>query len=58
MSININLLNMSIKIQFKKNQTVVYFEIPVIDIDRATKFYSTVFNFKFDTTIIDNCNFL
>ncbi len=41
------------KIQ-KKSNPVVYFEIPVIDIDRATKFYSTVFNFKFDTTIIDN----
>ena len=40
-------------IQIKSNP-VVYFEIPVIDIDRATKFYSTVFNFKFDTTIIDN----
>jgi predicted enzyme related to lactoylglutathione lyase len=38
----------------KKSNPVVYFEIPVIDIDRATKFYSTVFNFKFDTTIIDN----
>ena len=41
------------KIQIKSNP-VVYFEIPVIDIDRATKFYSTVFNFKFDTTIIEN----
>jgi predicted enzyme related to lactoylglutathione lyase len=38
----------------KKSNPVVYFEVPVIDIDRATKFYSTVFNFKFDTTIIDN----
>jgi hypothetical protein len=38
----------------KKSNPVVYFEIPVIDIDRATKFYSTVFNFKFDTAIIDN----
>jgi predicted enzyme related to lactoylglutathione lyase len=38
----------------KKSNPVVYFEIQVIDIDRATKFYSTVFNFKFDTTIIDN----
>ena len=38
----------------KKSNPVVYFEIPVIDMDRATKFYSTVFNFKFDTTIIDN----
>jgi predicted enzyme related to lactoylglutathione lyase len=38
----------------KKSNPVVYFEIPVIDMDRATKFYSTVFKFKFDTTIIDN----
>jgi predicted enzyme related to lactoylglutathione lyase len=38
----------------KKTNPVVYFEIPVIDMVRATKFYSTVFNFKFDTTIIDN----
>ncbi len=38
----------------KKSNPVVYFEIPVVDIDRATKFYSNVFNFKFDTTIIDN----
>ena len=38
----------------KKSNPVVYFEIPVIDMDRATKFYSNVFNFKFDTTIIDN----
>jgi predicted enzyme related to lactoylglutathione lyase len=37
----------------KKSNPVVYFEIPVIDMDRATKFYSTVFNFKFDTTVID-----
>ena len=37
-----------------KSNPVVYFEIPVIDMDRATKFYSTVFNFKFDTAIIDN----
>jgi len=38
----------------KKSNPVVYFEIPVIDMDRATKFYSNVFNFNFDTTIIDN----
>jgi len=38
----------------KKSNPVIYFEIPVIDMDRATKFYSTVFSFKFDTTIIDN----
>jgi predicted enzyme related to lactoylglutathione lyase len=38
----------------KKSNPVVYFEIPVIDMERATRFYSTVFDFKFDTTIIDN----
>lgn len=38
----------------KKSNPVVYYEIPVIDMNRATKFYSNVFNFKFDTTIIDN----
>ena len=38
----------------KKSNPVVYFEIPVIDIDRATNFYSNVFHFKFDTSIIDN----
>lgn len=38
----------------KKSNPVVYFEIPVIDIDRATNFYSNVFRFKFDTSIIDN----
>jgi predicted enzyme related to lactoylglutathione lyase len=38
----------------KKSNPVVYFEIPVIDMGRATRFYSSVFNFKFDTTIIDN----
>jgi predicted enzyme related to lactoylglutathione lyase len=37
----------------KKSNPVVYFEITVIDMERATRFYSTVFNFKFDTTIID-----
>ena len=32
----------------------VYFEIPVVDIDRAIGFYSTVFNFSFDKQEIDN----
>lgn len=32
----------------------VYFEIPVVDIDRAIEFYSTVFNFSFDKQEIDN----
>ena len=38
----------------KKSNPVVYFEIPVLDMERATRFYLTVFNFKVDTTIIDN----
>ena len=32
---------------------VVYFEIPVNDLERAEKFYSAVFNFSFDKEIID-----
>jgi uncharacterized protein len=32
---------------------VVYFEIPVIDIDRAIKFYTSVFNFTFEKKVID-----
>jgi uncharacterized protein len=38
----------------KKSNPVVYFEIPVNDIDRAIQFYKTVFNFDFDKEIIDN----
>jgi len=38
----------------KKSNPVVYFEIPVDDIDRAIKFYETVFNFDFDKENIDN----
>jgi predicted enzyme related to lactoylglutathione lyase len=38
----------------KTSNPVVYFEIPVLNIDRATRFYSLVFNFKFDTTVVDN----
>ncbi len=33
---------------------VVYFEIPVIDIDRAIKFYKSVFQFDFEKEVIDN----
>lgn len=32
---------------------VVYFEIPVNDLDRAIQFYKRVFNFTFDKDIID-----
>jgi len=33
---------------------VVYFEIPVIDIDRAIKFYKSVFQFDFEKEVIDH----
>lgn len=36
------------------NNPVVYFEIPVTNIERAEKFYTNVFNFKFEKEIIDN----
>jgi len=32
---------------------VIYFEIPVEDLDRAIKFYANVFNFKFEKINID-----
>ena len=38
----------------KKSNPVVYFEIPVHDIERAMKFYKAVFNFDFAKEIIDN----
>ena len=38
----------------KMMNPVVYFEIPVKDMDRATRFYSKVFEFKFENQIIDN----
>ncbi|MFY8003283.1 MAG: VOC family protein, partial [Chitinophagaceae bacterium] len=38
----------------KKWNPVVYFEIPVINIDRAIEFYKKVFHFNFDKEIIDN----
>lgn len=38
----------------KKTNPVVYFEIPVNDIDRAIKFYKTVFRFDLDKENIDN----
>jgi uncharacterized protein len=37
----------------KSYNPVVYFEIPVTDMDRATKFYTSVFNFTFEKEIID-----
>lgn len=38
----------------KKSNPVVYFEIPVDNIDRAIKFYKAVFNFDFVKETIDN----
>jgi hypothetical protein len=38
----------------KKSNPVVYFEIPVTDMDRAIKFYKAVFHFEFDKEIIDS----
>lgn len=38
----------------QKSNPVVYFEIPVNDIDRAIVFYKAVFHFDFDKEIIDN----
>jgi predicted enzyme related to lactoylglutathione lyase len=35
-----------------KSNPVVYFEIPVNDIERAVQFYSAVFNFEFERDII------
>jgi uncharacterized protein len=37
----------------KSLNPVVYFEIPVTDIDRAVKFYKAVFKFNFEKDIID-----
>lgn len=38
----------------KSLNPVVYFEIPVTDVDRAIKFYKAVFNFDFEKDTIDN----
>ena len=37
----------------KKYNPVVYFEIPVRDMERAIQFYKSVFHFEFEKTIID-----
>ena len=37
-----------------KSNPVIYFEIPVNDMDRAIKFYKTVFGFDFGKDTIDN----
>lgn len=38
----------------QKSNPVVYFEIPVTDIERAIKFYRAVFHFRFTRESIDN----
>lgn len=38
----------------KNSNPVVYFEIPVTEIDRAIKFYQAVFDVNFNKEIIDN----
>ena len=38
----------------KKSNPVIYFEIPVQDLDRAMKFYTAVFNFDFEKETIDS----
>ena len=37
-----------------KSNPVVYFEIPVADIDRAIEFYKNVFGYSFEREVIDN----
>ena len=41
-------------VKTKISNHVVYFEIPVTNIDRAIKFYKAVFDFDFDKENIDN----
>ncbi|HFK5560489.1 VOC family protein [Elizabethkingia anophelis] len=36
-----------------KTNPVIYFEIPVNDLQRAVKFYSAIFNFIFEKEIMD-----
>ncbi|WP_422858662.1 VOC family protein [Flagellimonas sp. S174] len=38
----------------KKSNPVVYFEIPVTELDRAVKFYRAVFDFNFTKEVIDH----
>jgi len=42
----------------KENNPVVYFEIPVTDLERARKFYSHVFGFRFEKEMIDDYEML
>ncbi|QBQ41527.1 VOC family protein [Sphingobacterium psychroaquaticum] len=38
----------------RKTNPVVYFEIPVVDMDRAIVFYQAVFGFDFERIVIDH----
>lgn len=42
----------------KENNPVVYFEIPVTDLERAQEFYSHVFGFRFEKEMIDDYEML
>ncbi len=42
----------------KENNPVVYFEIPITDPERAQKFYSHVFGFRFEKEVIDDYEML
>jgi len=37
-----------------KTNPVIYFEIPVTDLNRAVQFYTNVFNFTFENEIMDS----
>lgn len=37
-----------------KTNPIIYFEIPVNDLQRAEKFYSAIFDFTFEKEIMDN----
>lgn len=37
-----------------QHNPVIYFEIPVKDMDRAIAFYTSIFNFTFEKEVIDN----
>ena len=43
-----------VKEPMKPSNPVVYFEIPVHDVERAIEFYQAVFQFKFEKTVIDH----
>lgn len=51
---NIEILENTSQSMSTRFNPVVYFEIPVIDIERAISFYSAVFNYQFEKDVIDN----